>query len=771
MADPPRKPLSFKLGGGVSKKATAAQSSPLAGAKRPLAALQAHHRRDDEAPAPQAITHYDSSAGGAYHEADKPDNTPRIIPVKKRHRMYPDGRSSSYAPTAKEHEALIHKVQKIDEDKADRPEGLIIRDNSADPTIQPGAVEPAARASAIPRAVSDEAAFRRDYDEAPPPPVEADYDAVPVEGFGAALLRGMGWKDGEAIGLNKNAPIPKIKVRERRPNLLGVDAKPAQAVGFEMGSWKSTAKNETSYNPVAVRDTTTGEVITPQEYEARMAEELKTKQEKLAKYVSNTVIKEEWKHSSNPLMVAHYHHVSARVAEAQRHLLECSAAVALTHLEYSPLTEMEATEEGMSISNDDDTLTAYTDAPPGTDQHKLDSISSDSNSPMPGPDAAPPTDKDEIISISSDSDTDSSVDDAISLLIHDSDLESESTDNWLLRSPSRHSESTHDSRSRNRHDNDYRRRDDRRRDEPDHRSKYRDRDDRGGRKRGRSRSRSPDSRHRRDHSIESYEDERDSYYDEDRAEARRRRRSIQDLETEYQSDKVVQAEIKLEAIRDEYYRHAANTARWARMFDKKTKERGSDELNRLEEYYGEIPFDEYCRRSDRRKYLDDYLWKDEKILREKTEELRKLKKLFQRAGKAVGIARAKRWSQDVETERNGGPAARPFFGKAAIHDPKGYKWGATRIRGKPVHDTYRPDQHKDDDLWGDGMMHIQKLRLKADWKEVQKKRTGVGEKKGRKGKTYPRHLAGPLNYRGPLSPGAKTRVQWGWTEPTPESSY
>ena len=28
-----------------------------------------------------------------------------------------------------------------------------------------------------------------------------DYDDVPVTAFGAAMLRGMGWREGEAIGL------------------------------------------------------------------------------------------------------------------------------------------------------------------------------------------------------------------------------------------------------------------------------------------------------------------------------------------------------------------------------------------------------------------------------------------------------------------------------------------------------------------------------------------------------------------------------------------
>ena len=34
-------------------------------------------------------------------------------------------------------------------------------------------------------------------------PTIADYDAVPIEAFGLAMLRGMGWKDGEGIGKNK----------------------------------------------------------------------------------------------------------------------------------------------------------------------------------------------------------------------------------------------------------------------------------------------------------------------------------------------------------------------------------------------------------------------------------------------------------------------------------------------------------------------------------------------------------------------------------------
>lgn len=30
-----------------------------------------------------------------------------------------------------------------------------------------------------------------------------DYEKVPIDQFGQAMLRGMGWKDGEGIGKNK----------------------------------------------------------------------------------------------------------------------------------------------------------------------------------------------------------------------------------------------------------------------------------------------------------------------------------------------------------------------------------------------------------------------------------------------------------------------------------------------------------------------------------------------------------------------------------------
>lgn len=62
-------------------------------------------------------------------------------------------------------------------------------------------------------------------------PTLADYEAMPVEEFGAALLRGMGW-DGKDRG-------PKKKEVVRRPNRLGLGAKELKDAE-ELGAWNQS---------------------------------------------------------------------------------------------------------------------------------------------------------------------------------------------------------------------------------------------------------------------------------------------------------------------------------------------------------------------------------------------------------------------------------------------------------------------------------------------------------------------------------------------------
>ena len=127
-------------------------------------------------------------------------------------------------------------------------------------------------------AYTDEAdRFRADVDSRPPPASLADYAAVPVEEFGAAILRGLGWKDGEAIDKRGQTAAASREVK-RRPALLGIGAKetPGGVPAEELGAWnqknKGRRKDKVAFNPVMLKNSVTGEMVTEEEMELRKLE-------------------------------------------------------------------------------------------------------------------------------------------------------------------------------------------------------------------------------------------------------------------------------------------------------------------------------------------------------------------------------------------------------------------------------------------------------------------------------------------------------------------
>ncbi|MCJ1441719.1 MAG: hypothetical protein MMC23_002211 [Stictis urceolatum] len=97
------------------------------------------------------------------------------------------------------------------------------------------------------------------------------YGAVPVEDFGRALMRGMGWKEGQEIGRKKGTVI-KEKKRERRPVGLGIGAKETPEGLEEPGAWgknaKKSRKAEAHFNPLLMKNEKTGEILTEEEFKA-----------------------------------------------------------------------------------------------------------------------------------------------------------------------------------------------------------------------------------------------------------------------------------------------------------------------------------------------------------------------------------------------------------------------------------------------------------------------------------------------------------------------
>jgi hypothetical protein len=94
----------------------------------------------------------------------------------------------------------------------------------------PDLVIPASSAEEDTGPISEADAYRRAIAMAPDASTLEDYERVPVEEFGAALLRGMGWKGPSA---NEKSRVKEIK---KRPNLLGLGAKELKDAE-ELGAW------------------------------------------------------------------------------------------------------------------------------------------------------------------------------------------------------------------------------------------------------------------------------------------------------------------------------------------------------------------------------------------------------------------------------------------------------------------------------------------------------------------------------------------------------
>lgn len=140
--------------------------------------------------------------------------------------------------------------------------------------------------------------FRADVQLRPEPATLDQYNAIPVEEFGAALLRGMGWKDGQAIGRGNYGTSAtadraiRPRIPERRPGFLGIGAKDVsggKGAEMELGAWGKSAMRKGSrktgddgkegggnmegvYMPVVMRNKQTGDYITEEELAATQKE-------------------------------------------------------------------------------------------------------------------------------------------------------------------------------------------------------------------------------------------------------------------------------------------------------------------------------------------------------------------------------------------------------------------------------------------------------------------------------------------------------------------
>lgn len=298
------------LKGKVGLKASPAQNI----AKRPRLALG--DDEEDDSGKQQEISGWDAGEGGAVDIGGKKEKeAPRVIPVKPNRKWGDEARRNQRAKLPHAQAQPQDNVEELGMEDSKKQYGLTIlkkeepQENSPEEIAVP--TEPVEAVNdnlteaqrlekkALDALLNDKTtdddlvipirseaeALYDDLQDAPEAPTLEAYEATPIEGFGAALLRGMGWKDGQEIG--KTGAAKKVNEIKRRPALLGIGAKAEAATGIELGAWTGgktkDKKPPQNYNPVALRNKVTGEVITEEELKAKLEQQNIVQDEKPAK--------------------------------------------------------------------------------------------------------------------------------------------------------------------------------------------------------------------------------------------------------------------------------------------------------------------------------------------------------------------------------------------------------------------------------------------------------------------------------------------------------
>jgi hypothetical protein len=308
--------LSFSLGGGSSSKSTSRPSPPPTkrsnGTKRDHTALldDASDNEDTTPAKRQTITHFDTAVGGAINAqaVKKEEKGPLVITAlanrdwreaSKRQRAQKYGISDAQLDARKEQlvegnaQGADTVVKETDAVKyglnvfapsAAAPEDVTQEEQQQEEEETPqhktadqlaiDALTGAAPVSTLTipaAATTEEDAFASTFHSAPPAPTLSDYTAVPVEEYGAAMLRGMGWKGPSttASAPTKNGKKPSL-LPTKRPALLGIGADPnAAKQAEELGAWGKTSarrgKEPTMFIPVSMKNKRTGETLTEEE--------------------------------------------------------------------------------------------------------------------------------------------------------------------------------------------------------------------------------------------------------------------------------------------------------------------------------------------------------------------------------------------------------------------------------------------------------------------------------------------------------------------------
>lgn len=201
-------------------------------------------------PSSAATTGADGSVGGL-GTRDTINSGPQLtgLQVKKRVKLE-DG---SMAEVEVEESARVEETVKVEDVQKEEE----TEDQRALRAILAGTDESMGEApfvEIIP-AVTEDDAYQQDVAELPDSSTMEDYERVPVSQFGAALLRGMGWKEGMAAS-KKNKGLVEPWLPQARPALLGIGAKEKEVYddGSAKGKKGGKSRPDKKYIPIIKRE-------------------------------------------------------------------------------------------------------------------------------------------------------------------------------------------------------------------------------------------------------------------------------------------------------------------------------------------------------------------------------------------------------------------------------------------------------------------------------------------------------------------------------------
>lgn len=211
----------------------------------------ARKRKSLYVPPQSAATGKDGSVGGL-GTRDSINSGPQLsgLQLNKRVKLEEDAEyARSTPPVDDDAKAEQEEVKKEDETEDTRAlRAILASATSGDDPNEPH-IDAIPLAAPVP---SEDDVYKQDVVELPESASLEDYERVPVSQFGAALLRGMGWKEGMAASRKNRGPVEPY-LPQSRPALLGIGAKEREV--FDDGSKKKgKGRPERRYVPVVKRE-------------------------------------------------------------------------------------------------------------------------------------------------------------------------------------------------------------------------------------------------------------------------------------------------------------------------------------------------------------------------------------------------------------------------------------------------------------------------------------------------------------------------------------